>query len=384
MKKQQLILSIAMVVAILVSNVKVTFAEKWRVNLLSNYNGTSLFGDNYGGSVSNPVFKNIDQAQNAIAYVNSGNRKNDTLYLEGCPSNLNYPTVYLIKPLVIIGTGYFLNLNPNTSNDQLESKINNFRFNTGSAGSKIIGVNFIQGMVINVDSIDVKRCYFSPLGTSPSIDFSSNNLVHNINILQNFFDNTPNVPNSVFTINGNGGVTDIRINFNIFKRPLLVTAGTTTYTVLECINNTFDCPIIPSLPSIKMNCLAFHNNIVKTAIALDIGTTLANITNNSGSLSSQFDLSTIYNNKVVAMNALFVTPGTSTDGNYLLVSSGGGAPNWPGLNGGDRGAFGGIYPTIRYALSGNAPIPVIYGIINYGNVTPSSGLPVTIQAKTIK
>lgn len=39
-------------------------AKIWRVNSQSNYNGSTLFGENFGGTPAYPVFKQINQATN--------------------------------------------------------------------------------------------------------------------------------------------------------------------------------------------------------------------------------------------------------------------------------------------------------------------------------
>lgn len=81
------------------------------------------------------------------------------------------------------------------------------------------------------------------------------------------------------------------------------------------------------------------------------------------------------------MGTLFIAPGSSTDGNYQLQS--GVASNYPGLGGGDRGAFGGSIPANRYTLSGLANIPVIYDVYTTGTVV-SGTLPIIIKGKNYK
>src|SRR3954449_1764867 len=63
-------------------------AKVWRVNSNSNYNGTSLWGDNFGGTSANPVFKQLSNA-NSSNLVSS--TAGDTLQLEG--SSVDYAAV---------------------------------------------------------------------------------------------------------------------------------------------------------------------------------------------------------------------------------------------------------------------------------------------------
>ena len=83
-------------------------AKVWRVNSNSNYNGTSLWGDNFGGTSANPVFKQLSDANSSnLVSATAG----DTIHLEG--SSVDYISTTLTKKLVIIGPGYLLNENTN-------------------------------------------------------------------------------------------------------------------------------------------------------------------------------------------------------------------------------------------------------------------------------
>jgi hypothetical protein len=108
-------------------------AKVWRVNNASNYNGVALWGDNLGGTQTNPVFEQINQAV-AANFVLAG----DTLHIEGATAV--YENAALSKRLVLIGPGYFLSENPNSSNILLEAKTGSINFQVGSSGSELIGI----------------------------------------------------------------------------------------------------------------------------------------------------------------------------------------------------------------------------------------------------
>src|SRR5450432_1529697 len=91
-------------------------AKIWRVNNQSNYDGSTLWGDNFGGTPAYPVFKQINQAV-AFGIVNDG----DTIHVEG--STVIYDAATVTKRLVVIGPGYFLTENPKTSENVMESRI---------------------------------------------------------------------------------------------------------------------------------------------------------------------------------------------------------------------------------------------------------------------
>ena len=359
------------VILFTVFNVQVANAKIWRVNSNSNYNGTSLWGDNFGGTSTYPVFGQLTNA-NSSNLVSGG----DTLYVEG--STISYDNVTFTKKLVIIGPGYFLTENPKVSNDLLSANVGDITFSTSSQGSQLLGINAtsVYGVNIDVSNILVKRC---------KIDYSVNVSynISDISVIENFFTNVGNTSTTAVTVSPYGFPTNFVFDNNICKRTLLLVYSTTTYTAQECNHNVFDCAAISGKPSIQLNTGSFKNNILKTPTAtvnINSGTNQNVSYNISASSTGQFG--TVNNNKVVAnMSTLFVSSGTS-DGIYKLKSGSPGSNN--ASDGTDRGVFGGTSSTDRYTLSGLAPIPVIYSLTTSGDATPANGLSVTISAKTIK
>jgi hypothetical protein len=338
-------------------------AKIWRVNNKSNYNGTTLFGDNMGGTASFPVFKEVNNAVTWGAVVN-----NDTIHVEG--STTIYAQALITKKLVIIGPGYFLTENPKTSSNVLDAKIAQVLFNAGSSGSQLIGINNVSTgntgdrIYLNVSDLLVKRCRIE-------LDMELGTAVTGLTIVQNFF--TTSTANAVRT-NGNTAYiypSDVVFNNNICQRTL-IWAG----PVVQCNNNVFDGPA--NVLNLQFSTSEFKNNILKptNATANINGGTNLNVSYNTGT-SAVNQFGTTNNNVVVAdMTTLFVTPGT-TDGKYQLKPG-----SAAGSDGADRGAFGGATLSSSYALSGLAAIPVVYVITTTGVAGPS-GLPVTIQARII-
>lgn len=353
-------------------------AKIWRVNNNSNYNGTTLWGEDFGGSAAFPVFAQINQAA-AFGIVNNG----DTLHVEG--STAIYTNATLTKKLVIIGSGYFLTDNPNTTNTTLSSKITYVIFNNNSQGSKLIGMEVVNGgnnadgiVYLNVNDITVKRCRIER-----GVQFQT--LLSDAFIVQNFFANTINT-NCLFTNGNNAFVppTGIVFNNNICQKTLLwgspLANPTIFYPILQCNNNIFDGPDNLATPNLAFATNEFRNNILMPANAVvNITASPGVIANNIGTLATQFG--TANNNLVVpAITTLFINS-VSRDGIYQLAQ--GSAATNSGFDGTDRGVYGGAAITNRYTLSGLAPIPVIYEINTVG-VADASGLPVTIKARTIQ
>ncbi|MEO6723531.1 MAG: hypothetical protein ABIN67_24400 [Ferruginibacter sp.] len=353
-------------------------AKVWRVNNKSNYNGTSLWGDNFGGTAAYPVFTQVNQAV-TFGIVNNG----DTLHVEGSTSIYNFGTI--TKKLVIIGPGYFLTDNPATSNTTLSSKIEYIVFNNGSQGSKLLGMeivnngNTVDGHVyVSTDNITVKRCRIER-----AVRFET--LLTDVIIVQNFFANTF-VTNCLVT-NGNLGFvppTSIIFNNNICQKTLVwgtpLANPTTFWPILQCRNNIFDGPDNLATPQLAFSTTEFSNNILMPVNAVvNISASPGVVSYNIGTLSTQFGLSN--NNLVVpSITTLFVN-GVSKDGAYQ-VAPGSVAAN-SGKDNTDRGAFGGAAITARYTLSGLAPVPVIYEI-NTTGIADATGLPVIIKARTIQ
>ncbi len=297
----------------------------------------------------------------------------DTIHVEGSP--IDYSGASISKKLIIIGTGFFLSENPNTSSNLLEAIILDIQFNNGSAGSQLIGIHLksSNGIYISVSDILIKRCKID--ANIRLIDQLSD-----IIITQNFF--AGQSTSSSISPSSNGFPANVVFNNNICQKTLILPDG---YTLSECRNNVFDCPAISGEPSIKMLVSSFENNILKTTNATaDINKgTNNNVSYNIGtSANNQFG--TAKNNIVVAnMANLFVdAAANSPDGDYQLKPGSAGSNN--GSDETDRGVFGGVAITNRYTLSGLAPIPVIYKIITPSVTTQSGDLQVTIQARTIK
>jgi hypothetical protein len=372
--KKQLRIGTSFLIFLLLSYLPVD-AKVWRVNNVSNYNGTTLYGENLGGTQTNPVFAQLNQAV-TTNFVLAG----DTVHLEGAVAA--YSTVNITKRLIIIGPGYLLDENPNSSNTLLEAKLGAIDFNSGSSGSELIGVSVVGStssidIATGVSNITIKRCR---IDYDIFVGFNNTDIF----ILQNYFSNITNSQNSAIATTTSGFPSNFIFNNNIVRRTLLLFNSTTTYTAAEVKNNIFDCPAIANEPSIRFNTGSFQNNILRNPAAA------ANV-NNNNSVNVAFNVSSsntnqfgIANNNIVVtnINSIFVDPVTnSSDGDYQLLSSW--ATTNPGADGAPRGAFGGASPTRRYTLSGLPPIPVIYDISTSGVAGPG-GLQVTIKAKVVQ
>lgn len=366
MKSKTSIIALTLLMFSLYSNV--LNAKIWRVNNQSNYNNVTNWGENYGGTPSYPVFKQLNEALSSANVV-----AGDTLHIEG--SSIVYDDAVITKRLVIIGPGYFLSENPKVSNNVYDARIGRVTFNLGSELSQIIGMNIINDgnsadgyVYVNANQITVKRCRMDK-----GVRFGT--ALNEVYILQNFF--TGLLDNVIFT-NGNSSFIppqDIIFNNNICLSKLIWTG----WNILQCNNNVFDGS--PNQLNLEFNTGSFQNNILKAAgITANINNgTNNNVQYNTVSNSGVFT-GTLGNVWEPNMSALFVS-GSTTDGNYQLQS--GVANNMLGSDGAERGAFGGVALTNRYTLSGLGAIPVVYDVTTSGVSEAGSGLLVSIKARTV-
>ena len=348
-------------------------AKIWRINSASNYNpSTGHYGDNFGGTQSFPVFKQIVQGDTSFS-------AGDTLHLEG--STTTYNSYTLTKKLTIIGPGYFLTNNPKVSNNGLDAKIDALYFGIGSDSSQVIGMNFVGVgtggyILINANQITVRRSRIEN-----KIELGSG--INDPMIVQCFFPLTVN-QNVFASVSGNYiAPTGLIFNNNICQKTLVwkSTAGV-AFPIEQCDNNIFDGPANLATSTLEFASSDFSNNILmginaKVAITASAGIVQYNI----GSLQNQFGNTN--GNMVLSLTqiaALFQIS-TSPDAKYLLVTSS--QASGSGLNGVDMGAFGSAVPRNRYTLSGLAPVPVIYNVHTTG-VCTTQGLPVMISARSIK
>jgi hypothetical protein len=278
----------------------------------------------------------------------------DTIMIEGTSSF--YDSGFACsKKLFIKGPGYFLDENPGMSANKLSAKISgSITFNTGSAGSIIMGIVTSNGVSIHDDNIAIRRCLFK--------SHLQINSYENIVISECFFD---------YAIQINSGVaTNLIFANNIFNGSIYLGANSTGVF----LNNTFIYPYMSILTGFDMK-----NNIF--SFASPAGVVLPTMPDPdicyNISIGSHFG--TANNNKAnVAEGSLFLGAlSGSTDGPWQLST--GSQAIGAGEGGINCGAFGGPQP---YILSGVPTGPGIYQLNVSSFSTNDNKLPVTIKVKS--
>lgn len=313
------------------------YAKVWRVNNIASYNAD---------------FTSFIEAQINVT-------PNDTLYFEG--STASYGDIVINKPLVLIGTGYFLNENPETQSNAIPTQFGQIEFKAGSAGSVITGLTSTS-VIIYDNSISIIKCAISKRLT---INYSSNPIT-NIYIHSNYIINgIQNTGNKSYSIS-NLLITNNYLSGYSIQSVASISLPETANGIIK--NNIID------------GTLSVYNSILSNNIQISGGIYHSDKNNffyNNICNATQFP-SGNENQQNVTMTDVFVgSTGNSTDGQWKLkpFSPAIGAGN----DGTDCGMFGGSSP---YVLSGLPSIPAIYEIIMPATGDNINGIDVTIKVKT--
>ena len=292
---------------------------------------------------------------------------NDIIYLE--PTSISYGNLVCIRPLTIIGNGYFLGQNPGLQLDNREAWIGDIFFNAGSSGSRITGC-VIQSnyLAILTSNIALERNRISVaiyIGYNPQTGVSTT--VSNVLLRQNYV---------------TAGIT-------------MITSGASTITGVLISNNIITSNITGVAPNIGNvlissnvigdlvgnytgNMLNVDNAVIKNNIMTYSGPNLTftprnNAYSNNIGGGSQFGTAN-GNQQNITPSAIFVGGTASTDGAFQLRTA---SPALGTGEGGiDVGAFGGATP---YRIAGIPNVPTIY---QYGQAVSGNTLNATMSTRS--
>jgi hypothetical protein len=318
-------------------------AKIWRVN-----NNAGILAD-----VTSPA--TLFDGVNTMANPEAAN--GDILHIE--PSATTYPFFTVNKQVTIIGNGFFLSgagSNPGLQENTLTSKLTTLRFNTGSAGSKVIGIDFTaspdftSGYSGNVDLV-FEKC-FIPQGAG--ITLAAGQTYNNIVFRKCRFLGI-NMSVTASTINNFTVENCIMVGNVFWIKPL----AATNFVVR---NNTFE--LTNPTPSADFNNAYVANNIFLTGTSINAFNSC--IVKNNLFTSNQTGVTVgplnVNGNNLVSQTLASIIANTGTNDTKYMLAMGS-----PAIGGGvdisgqkpDCGAFGGNDP---YKLSGIAGIPTIYSL----------------------
>ena len=277
---------------------------------------------------------------------------NDIIYLE--PTSISYGPLICVRPLTIIGNGYFLNENPGLQLDVRNSQTDAVTFANGSAGSRITGC-VVGGLNVAASNITVERNQIAStfyVGYNPAIGSVG---VSNVLIRQNYFAGGNAL---IFYPGGTAltAVTNVIVNGNIITGSVRTDTGQYTRLGSILISNN----VIGDLGGTSNYGVDVDNSVIKNNILTYTAGTGSNFTPRSNAYSNNISGNAAFgtangNQQNIAPSSIFVGGTASTDGAFVLRT---GSPAiGTGESGADVGAFGG---TIPYRIAGIPNVPSIY------------------------
>jgi hypothetical protein len=313
---------------------------------------------NNTGVTGTNIYATLQAAHDAAA---SG----DIIYLE--PSSISYGDLICVRPLTIIGTGYFLAQNLGLQLDLREAIVGIVRFRNGSAGSRITGCTIIS-VNITTSNVTVER---NNITSQCFVGYDNQTggyaTVNNILIRQNYFSSS-----TLYLYTANTTVSNVIISNNIIVGSI-ASSGFTGLNSILITNN-----VIGDLAGTSQFTLDVDNAVIKNNILTYTGTG-NNFTprNNaySNNISGNAEFGTANGNQQnISPANIFVGGTASTDGAFQLRA--GSPATGKGEGGVDIGAFGGV---TSYRIAGIPNVPTIY---QYNQSVTGNTLNATISTRS--
>lgn len=267
----------------------------------------------------------------------------DTLYIEGSPIRYSTGTLFITKPLTLIGPGIFLGENPTTQAYQEEAMVStldiNVAVNPNSLNVILIGLHILHTTTIRNSNVIVKRCRIS----NKILMLETNDIV----IEQCFLLNTSTSAASI-DINNTSNVMVTNNFIHGRAKVLSVQNRDPVLTTVTVQNNILSGDIsIEDVVLINNIHIAGAYTATNTLLSYNIGNSTQFGTNDGNQVN--VDMSTVFED----------VNGTIDNDFQLKVGS---PAIGAGANGGDCGMFSADNGGKPYILSGMPPIPSIYEV----------------------
>ncbi len=286
----------------------------------------------------------------------------DVILVEG--STKLYEGLTCTKRLTIMGTGYFLTENQQTSANGLPARVGAIKLEPGAEGTTLIGLYFDSALssyapTITIDDVVIMRCYLTS-------GILINNSINSLVIIQNFFSGN-SAPIRIGL--SSHALTGVIVKNNYFNAGFNILTPNAPRVFANVENNIFRGVVQLHATSFRNNILISQNNTVNiTSPVIEYN------------LTDGTQLSAWPNNQTFQESNLFVgeLPGieNSPDGRYRIKP--GSSYLTAGYQGSEPGIFGGNEP---YVLSGLPPVPTIYELRTDAVASKEDGLKVNIKAK---
>lgn len=345
-------------------------AKIWRLN--NNGAGTLPL-------IVSPDFPSSTTLQQA--HDNASVANGDTIHLEQSPTS--YGNCVFTKRLVVIGAGYFLNLNPKTQvNQSFGSIVGNLTLqNAGSAGTVITGLtqNAASQWFVGANNVTISRNYLTYAANARLlIGSGSAATCDNVSIYQNFINGSSNTYCMQTASGTTGNITNLNIIGNIIGGVYGINMGTNASGILK--NNTavttYNSLVVANMYVVnnmsQSSNAAYNNQFDNCTIEYNMGSYASHFISPGGA-GNTFGSG----NQTVAAAGWNLLGGSSTDGAYQLTASS--PAKGVGKSGDDMGAFGSSVP---YKLSGIAAVPNVYAMTIGAIAAGATSVSVTVSAKS--
>ena len=272
---------------------------------------------------------------------------NDIIYLE--PTDISYGNLNCVRPLTIIGNGYFLNQNSALQLDKRESVVGNINFASGSAGSRITSCT-VTTIYAGTSNLTIERNHITSAFFTAYNPSTGSVAASNIIFRQNYLDG----PFYFYQ----GGATTAVSNVNVTNNFIGGGIATPSAQYINMSSILISNNVIGNLAGNSGADLQVDNAVIKNNILTQ--TTGTSFTPRSNAFSNNISGNTAFgtangNLQNIAPSSIFVGGTASTDGAFQLRT---GSPALgTGESGTDIGAFGG---TIPYRIAGIPNVPSIY------------------------
>jgi len=293
----------------------------------------------------------------------------DFIYLE--PTNISYGNLTCVRPLTIVGNGYFLQQNTGLQADTREAVVGTITFAAGSAGSRLTGCTVNGNMYILANAITIERNLLAGVATYVGYNGSSSYASVNGTIIrQNYFNG-----NDLYLYpSATSTVGNVSIANNILSSASITSSGNYSNMAGILISNN----VIGALAGTSSDGIQVDNAVIKNNILTYTGSnTVFTARNNAYSynISGGTAFGTANGNQQnITPASLLVGAAGTPDGAFRLRA---GSPAiGTGESGTDVGAFGGTLP---YRLAGIPNVPTIY---QYSQSVSGNSLNVTISTRS--
>jgi hypothetical protein len=304
---------------------------------------------------------------NTLQAAHDAASSGDIIYLE--PSDISYGNLVCVRPLTIIGNGYFLDQNPSLQLDKRESIVGTVSFANGSAGSRITGC-VPSAIYAGTNNLTIERNHITSqfyTGYNPAIgSVAASNIIFRQNYLDGQF---------YFYQGGTTtAVSNVNVTNNYIGGGISAPLGQYVYMSNILISNN----VIGNLAGTSNVGIQVDNSVIKNNI-LTYTSTGVNFTPRNNAYSYNISGNTVFgtangNQQNITPANLFVGGTASTDGAFQLRA---GSPAiGTGESGTDVGMFGGVLP---YRIAGIPNVPSIY---QYNQSVSGNSLNATISTRS--